>query len=158
MSILLKLEGVKGNSTKKGFEDTIEIETMAMGVANHGNTDPSNLGRGVGIPTGNTLSLTKRMDMATPTLYQACAQGKSHATATISIVRNVESGANPDMVYTLKNVIVASLGTTAVDMEGSDSVLLSFSEIEITYKTQGTDAAGKGNTSAKWNFATNNKG
>ncbi|MCP1117729.1 Hcp family type VI secretion system effector [Robbsia andropogonis] len=154
MAILLKLDGVKGNSTMDGFADTIELEAISFGISNHGNVDPSNSGRGSGIPSGNTISITKRMDMSTPPLYQACADGKSHAEATISIVRNADKP-TADMVYKLTNVIVVNVGCNAMDMDGSDSILLSFSAIEITYKTQNKDATGKGNTSAKWDFTTN---
>ena len=70
----IKIPGVDGESTRKGFEKQIAILSFSLGASN-----PSSIGAGGGGGAGkasiSSFNLMKHSDITSPLLFQACCQG-----------------------------------------------------------------------------------
>lgn len=141
VEIFLKLDGIDGESEKTGAEKQIEVFSFSNGASN-----PSSVSFGTGSGAGkvdlSSISLQKQLDKASPKLFLACCKGDHIATGTM-IVRESTGSDNPQIYYQydMKQVFVDSIswGGAAGGGKPSESVSLSFKQIEITYWPQNAD-------------------
>jgi type VI secretion system secreted protein Hcp len=136
----MKLGDIKGEATDTDHKDWILIESWSWGESNPGY---------VGVPTSEKanfqdLSVTKRVDKATPKLMLACASGQQITSGTLVFTTRAPGTDNePYLKYELKDVLISSFQHGGGAADGSlptESVSLNFSKIEMTYFA--VDAAG----------------
>lgn len=157
VEIFLKLDGIEGESEKKDAENQIEVFSFSNGASN-----PSSVSFGTGSGAGkvdiSSLSLQKQLDKASPKLFLACCKGTHIATGTM-IVREATGDDNPKIYfqYDMKEVFVDSIswGGAAGGGKPSESISLSFKQIEITYWPQKADGTLGDKIPAGWNVAQN---
>lgn len=154
----LKIEGIPGESTAKGYEKQIEIQGYSHNV--HQSTDISASSSG-GATTGRTthsdFSITKPVDLASPVLLQRCCDGSHIPSLTLTLVRSGGESKVPFMVYTLTNLVVSDV-SYAGDKDGlpHESVSFNYGKIEWIYTQQKrAGGGGGGNTTGSWNLETN---
>jgi len=143
VEIFLKLDGIDGESEKKGAEGWIEIFSFSNGASN-----PSSVAFGTGSGAGkvdiSSLSLQKQLDKSSPLLFQKCCQGTHVATGHM-IVRESTGGATTETYfqYDMTEVFVDSIswGGAAGGGKPSESVSLSAKSLTVTYWPQ--DSTGK---------------
>ncbi len=144
----LKLNGVEGESNKKGFEKCIELDSFSWGVTQQGSFQHGT-GGGTGRSFAQDLHVTKQIDCASTKLFQKCASGE-HITSGILTFRKA-AGKQAVDYFTVKltDLIVSSVsfsGASSGDALG-ESVSLAFAKISQEYKTQ--DNTGKGSTNGE---------
>lgn len=142
----LKVEGIEGEATRKGFEKQIEIMSFSLGAAN-----PTSIGSGGGGGSGkatlSSLSLMKTSDKSSPVLFQSCCQGKHFPKATVTLHKAGGDEAVDYLVYELERVYVESIqwsgSSGGGDDRPSESLSLAFGKITVTY-TEQTQTGAKG--------------
>ncbi len=159
MEIFLKLDGIDGESQKKGAENWIEIFSFSNGASN-----PSSVAFGTGSGAGkvdlSSLSLQKQLDKASPKLFLNCCNGSHIATGQM-IVRESTGGDTTQTYYQydMTEVFIDSIswGGAAGGGKPSESVSLSAKSLQITYWPQDAKGTLGNKIVAGWNVATNTK-
>lgn len=147
----LKLGTIEGESTAKGVEKYIEIESFTFGVDNAASYD-----RGGGLASGKAqahpLNFSKIFDKSTPMIYKACSRGEHIGKAELICRKNTGKADETYLTITLTEVLVtnsSSSGSNGFPIP-SDSFSLSFNKIEMEYKEQ--DAKGALGKPSKMSF------
>ncbi len=132
--IFLKLDGIDGESQDEVHKNEIQIDSYSMGVVNAG----AGGGAGQGKAMVNDMHFTMKVNRSSPNVFISCCTGRPISTATVTVRK--AGGDNPLEYETIKlsNVFVSSYSkATHSDGEiGIESVSLTFSKVEYTYKPQ----------------------
>jgi type VI secretion system secreted protein Hcp len=137
----LKIDGIEGEATRKGFEKQIDILSFSWGGSN-----PATIGvrggGGGGKGTLSSLNVMRKSDSASPKLFQKMMEGEHIKKATLTL--NKAGGKAPvDFIkYELETVYIDSVQTSG--SEGGDdapmeSIGLTFGKITFTYTPQKAD-------------------
>ena len=148
----LKLDGIKGESTDDKHKGEIDILSFSWGLsqASAGSAAGAGLGGGVGKAHFQDITITKKVDAATPLLFLNCANGADIATGLLTVRK-----AGGDQLEYLKIKLTHSLimsakahGSEATPLPGGisdeipiEEILISFQKIEFNYQPQ--DSTGK---------------
>jgi len=151
----LKIEGVEGESTRKGFEKQMEILSFSWGASN-----PSTIGAGGGGGGGGKVSVSsfnimKKSDSASPLLFQACCQGDHYPKATVTLNKSGGKAAIDFLKYEFEEVYVDSVqwsGSSGGDDTPAESVSFSFGKVSVTYTGQKPDGSKGSPTVGAWDL------
>jgi type VI secretion system secreted protein Hcp len=149
----LKLEGVPGEATAKGFEKQIELYSFSWGASNAVSHSSSG-GMGAGKASVSSFNFMKKSDAASPMLFQGCCTGHHFPTATVTLRK--AGGTQIDFLkYEFSDVLVESVqwsGSSGGDDTPTESVSIAFGKVEITYTPQDSKG-GKGSpVAAGWDI------
>ncbi len=154
----LILDGIQGESKKKGYENSVEVVSWSWGETNP-TSNASGGGQGAGKVSMKEFSFTMRTSKASPPLFLACAKGSPIKSATLCVAK--VSGTSPEYLrWKLQDVTVASFSTQS-DPAGSatalpmDSVTLRFNRVDVEYTPFGTDGKPQGKVKAGWDLKAN---
>jgi type VI secretion system secreted protein Hcp len=141
----LQLDGVQGESTRKGFEGQIELLSFTLGASN-----PSTIGAGGGGGAGKVsltpFNLMKVTDKASAALFQACCTGKHFPKAKVTLHKAGGDEAVNYLVYEFEKVFIEDLswsGSSGGDDRPTEAVALAYGKVTITYIPQ-TETGAKG--------------
>ena len=156
---------INGESTLKGFEKFVEIQSYSHGVSNNIQWTTSNTGRSTGRPNLQELTISKNLDATTPLLNFHCTKASNLGAVKIHLVRQdaTSDGKNQNaidyMIYELTDVMISSVsvggGGGAIPTE---TISLNFSKITWTYDAQKPDTGKEGVVVQYWDMATNTGG
>jgi type VI secretion system secreted protein Hcp len=138
--IFAKLGDIKGESTDDKHRDQIELLSWSWGVANTG-AHSAGGGAGAGKASFQDLSITHKLDKASPMLLRGCATGQHLKEATITR-RKAGKGQQEYLVIKLNDVIITSV--SEADSSGSDqteTVTLAFAKVDVEYRPQKADGS-----------------
>ena len=153
----LKIDGVNGESTRKGFEKQMEIHSFNWGASNPTTIGAGGGGGGGGKVAVSSFNIMKKSDAASPLLFQACCQGDHYAKATVTL--NKAGGKAPvDFIkYEFEKVYVESVqwsGSTGGDDTPSESVSFAFGKVSFTYTPQNPDGSKGSPAVGAWDLTT----
>lgn len=155
--LVMKIDGVEGECTLKGYEKQITCLSYNHGISNPMQMDVANIGRSRGRCIHQDFSITKNLDKATTLLNYKCAMGANLKPITFTVLRASGDAAHkPMMIYTLENPVISSVsvsgggGSTPVE-----TVAINYTKIKWEYKVQDKDMADPGSVAAEWDQATN---
>jgi type VI secretion system secreted protein Hcp len=137
----LKIDGIDGESTKKGFENQIEIESFSWG-ATQSTSQATGSGSGSGKVDMQHFSFTTKINKSSPKLMVACATGQ-HIPSAILTARKAGGKQEEYLKWKLSDIVVSSYqtgGSAGSDTVPTDQFSLAFSKIVTEYKPQ--DAKG----------------
>jgi type VI secretion system secreted protein Hcp len=147
---------INGESTLTGYTNKIEILSYSHGVAQQITGDQSNQKRTSGKPNHQDFTITKYLDLASPSLVSACNQATPLPTVTMTIGQNESGKVNAYMVYTLTNALVSSVSVGGGGGgKPQETVTFNYTAISWAYKLQTAAVGDSGNNSTTWNLATN---
>ena len=155
---LLKLDGIKGESTDSKHKDEIEIESFSWGVTNPG-TFSSAGGGGAGKCSFQDLHLTSRVSVASPNLMVACASGQ-HIKSAVLTVRKAGKEQQEYYIVKLSDTLVSSFqsgGSEGANALPVDQFSLNFAKIEFEYKAQKPDGTLGAPVKGGWDLKQNKK-
>ena len=140
----LKIEGVDGESTRKGFEKQMEIQSFSFGASN-----PSTIGAGGGGGGGGKVSVSsfnimKKSDAASPLLFLTCCQGDHYPTAVVTLNKSAGKAPIDFIKYEFEEVYVDNIqwsGASGGDDTPMENVSFSFAKVSITYTPQKPDGS-----------------
>jgi type VI secretion system secreted protein Hcp len=130
--IFLEIEGIGGEATTPAHAGTIEVLSWSWGISQTA---------GVG-----TVSVIKRIDKATPLLFQDCTDGTVIPLAAVYLTR--EDG-QTYLKYELTTVIVSSIshgGDVNGDGLPDETLVLTFGGATLTYTQFDTTGKAVGQT------------
>jgi type VI secretion system secreted protein Hcp len=137
----LKIDGIDGDSTRKGFEKQIEVLSFSWGGSN-----PSTIGvtggGGGGKGTLSSLNIMKKADGSSPKFFQKCMEGEHIKKASLTLNKAGGKAAVDFVKYELETVYIDSVqysGSGGGDDTPIESVSLSFGKVTYTYTPQKAD-------------------
>lgn len=150
----IELEGVKGESTRKGFEGQIELLSFSFGASN-----PTTIGSGGGGGAGkvsiSAFNFNKWSDAASPPMFQACCQGKHFPKAKVTLHKAGGDEAVDYLVYEFEKCYIENIswsGSSGGDDRPMESVAMAFGKVTVTYTPQ-TETGAKGSpVVASWDL------
>ena len=139
---LLKIDGIKGESTDSKHKDEIEIESFSWGASNPGSFASAS-GGGSGKVNFQDVHFTSRVSVASPNLMVACATGQ-HIKSAILTVRKAGKEQQEYYIVKLSDTLVSSYqsgGSEGSNALPVDQFALNFAKIEFEYKSQKPDGS-----------------
>jgi type VI secretion system secreted protein Hcp len=136
----LKIDGVDGESTKKGVENHIEVLSWSWGETNTGSMSHGT-GGGTGRISMQDFSFTMTINKATPKLLLACATGE-HIKSALLTCREAGKEQHPYLKIKFTDLLISSYqigGARGDDHKPVDHVSFNYSKIEIEYHAQKQD-------------------
>ncbi|WP_051366662.1 Hcp family type VI secretion system effector [Hamadaea tsunoensis] len=128
-TVFLKIDGIPGSSADARHKGEIEILSYSFGVANSGSSTGG--GGGAGKAVFQDLHVTKHVDVASPKLFLATANG-THLDHVVLTVERARRTGQPLLQVTLENVLVSSFANGGG--AGAEPVeQVSFTYQQITY-------------------------
>ena len=155
VDILIKIEGVDGESVIQDHEDEIDVLAWSWGMSQSGSMHVGG-GAGSGKVNIQDVSLTKYVDKASPSLMRACCNGEHLTEATLTI-RKAGKDALDYLKIKMSPVLVTSLDTGGSGGEDrlTENVTLNFAKVEVGYTPQKPDDTGDAEISLIWNVEKN---
>ena len=143
----LELPGVQGESQVLGFEKQIELASFQFGVSN-----PVQMGdeKVKGKPTFSELTVTKRLDRASPALMLRTATMAAFPTARVRVTKSSEAGESTVLRYCFTNVQVTSFSQSSGGDIPTESVALSYGTIVQSYTEQAGGGSKGGVFTSGW--------
>jgi type VI secretion system secreted protein Hcp len=155
VDILLKIEGVDGESVIDSHEGEIDVLSWSWGMTQSGSMHVGG-GGGSGKVNMQDISLTKYVDKASTNLMRACCNGEHLSSATLTVRK---AGKNPVdyMVITMEPVLVTSLSTGGSGGEDrlTENVSLTFAKVKVGYTPQKPDGTPDAAIELTWNVEKN---
>jgi type VI secretion system secreted protein Hcp len=138
----LKLDGIDGESGDAQFPKHIQLESWSWGETNSGQHSAGG-GGGTGKVSMQDFHFVMLMNNASPTLAQACANGRHIGFAELNCRK---AGDTPQVFLKIKltDLLVSSYqtgGSAHGELVPTDQISLNFAKIEVAYGKQ--DAKGK---------------
>jgi type VI secretion system secreted protein Hcp len=155
---VLKLDGIKGESTDSKHKDEIEIESFSWGATQPG-TFSSGGGGGAGKVSFQDIHFTSRVSVASPNLMVACASGQHIKVATLT-VRKAGKDQQEYYIVKLSDNLVSSYqsgGSEGSNALPVDQFSLNFAKIEFEYKSQKPDGTLGAPVKGGWDLKQNKK-
>ena len=162
MYLEIKTPDVAGESTSSQGTGLIEVLSFSHGVSMPLTFGASNTSRAHGRCQHQDFTISKYVDIASPTLNALCCGGDDIATIILHIFKADSTSTTPIeyLTYTLTSCIVTSC---AVGGSGGDAptetVTFNYGKIVWAYIKQGPAAGGanKGTMSTNWDLSLNKK-
>ena len=140
MAIYMKFGDIKGSVTTDGFKDWVELGSFQWGVGRSVNsTSGSSDTREGSEPSVSEIVVTKRMDKASPKLWQDAVGGDFSKDVTISMTTTTKDKVETFVEYDLKEVGLSGYSSNGrSDDAPAESLSLNFSQ--VTWKYIGRDS------------------
>ena len=155
VDILLKIDGVDGESVIDGHEKEIDVLAWSWGMTQSGSMHVGG-GGGSGKVNIQDVSLTKFVDKASTNLMRACCNGEHLKEATLT-VRKAGKDAVDYVKIKMSPVLVTSLSTGGSGGEDrlTENLTLNFAKMEVGYTPQKEDGTADAEISLIWNIEKN---
>ena len=148
----IKFEGVDGESTHKDHKGEIEVLSWSWGVSNASATAGGGSGKGKGDP--GAFNFMHIYDKASPVLAKKCTQGVHFPTVTLTARKSGE-GQKEFLKVVMKEVFITAVHPSGGGSgEISESVSMTYGDIEFTYKPQDDKGGTGGDIKYGWNAKT----
>jgi len=142
--ILVKIDGIDGESQDKELKNHIEIYGWGFSIHAEGSFQ-AGTGGGKGKAIYSDFNFSKAADVASAPILQAIAEHKHIKEVTIN---NRKGGGDARLTFVkikLTNVRITNVSTSAgADGSVQESVSMNFEKIEYTYQAQDEKGAKKG--------------
>jgi type VI secretion system secreted protein Hcp len=131
----LKLDGIPGESVDSKHKGEIDVLSWSWGESQPAPMSPGG-GGGTGKVAMTDLHVSANLSKASPQLLLACAAG-THIKGAVLTGRKGGKAQGEFLTFSLSDVLVSAYQTGGATAEAPlDSISLSFSKIEMTYREQ----------------------
>ncbi len=124
----LKIEGIPGESTARGFEGQIEVQSWSWGETQTGAMRGREGTILADAARPQPFIITKRIDKASPLLAKALASGQHFPSATITLCR-AGGEKQPYMRYVLHDCMITSIKPVAGDVP-MEQISFNYTKVE----------------------------
>ncbi|HTG44333.1 MAG TPA: type VI secretion system tube protein Hcp [Verrucomicrobiae bacterium] len=154
----LKIEGVECESTDGKHKNEIDIESWSWGETNSGSHAYGG-GGGAGKVSMNDISITMRVNKASPKLLLACANGE-HIKGALLTCRKAGKEQQEYLKIKFSDLLVSSYqtGGSKGDVVPVDQISINFSKIEYEYYPQDEKGGLGSKIPVHWDLKTNKGG
>lgn len=157
-NIFWEIDGIKGESTSEQGKEMVELLSYNHGVSMPLTAGPSNTSRASGRAVHQDFTVTKYLDITSPTLNLKCSGGEDIKAMKIHVWKADAAGKpHKYMQYTFDSVIVTSVTVGAGGDQPIETVTFNYKKITWDYAQQLQAAPGgaKGKASANWSLEKN---
>jgi type VI secretion system secreted protein Hcp len=127
----LKLDGIKGESTDKIHKGEIEIDGFSLSA--QGSIQASGGGGGAG-KTVQSFQITKKLDKASPLLFQAVATGQHFKDAVLSFTRKAGGKEQTYLKFEFQGILISGVQDGASDKaSAAEQVSFAFQKCKETF-------------------------
>ncbi len=137
---LLKIKTIDGESTQKGHEKWIELQSWSWGESNAGSSAIGS-GAGSGKVSMQDFHFTMEYGISSPKLFLACAAGE-HIGDAILHIRKAGGDQQVFVEWKFTDILISSYHTGGSGHGNplpTDQVSFNFTKIEMEYKPQKKD-------------------
>lgn len=153
VTMFLKIDGIDGESADSTHRNTIDVLAFSEGASSTQRNK-----RAGSIPNFENISVTKWLDVSSPTLRLRMAQGAVIPRATLTVRK---TGEQPFVFYKveLRNLRITSVSTGGSGGEDrlTENLSFNFTEIRWTYTKQNSDGSAGEVVTEGWDIAANKK-
>ena len=137
VDLFLNIETIKGEAQDSKHKGEMDLTQWKWGAVNAGSSHVAS-GGGSGKVQVQDMSVTKQVDLASPSLMLACCSGKHFPTATLTVRKAGGPQQLEYYVITMYDVVVSSWTSGVGDVKEiqSEQVSLNFARFKIDYKVQ----------------------
>lgn len=134
MAIYMRINDVTGDVTTKGYEGWILLSSIDNGVSRAIETKVGRVAdRDNAVPCFQAVELTKKIDLATPKLYQYACEATVMPVVEIHLCSTGKE-LMPYAKYQLHNVMISSYHESAIGEEHPHEIIvLNFTKIQKSY-------------------------
>jgi type VI secretion system secreted protein Hcp len=157
---LLEIDGVKGESTHKMGKDQIELLSYSNGESMPMERTNSNTSRASGRADHKDFTISKLLDLSSPTLYEKCCTGEEIKSIKLHVFKADAKGAPLEFVtYVFENCLITSISMSgSTDGQPTESVSFNYLTVKWTYNQQEAAKGGKkGKSEGGWSVKENKK-
>lgn len=154
----VKLQGIDGESTDAKHKNWIEVLNFNLSASN-----PVTVGSGVGgLSAGRVqipgFSFTKRVDKATPAIFNKCCSGDPIPKVEVEICKH-SGDKHCYLKYIFTNAMISSTSPSGFGGEeiATEGVSIAFGKIEIEYTPTGHDGKPGTKVPTSWDLTKNDK-
>ena len=152
----LKLDGIKGESKDSKHKGEIQIESFSLGAHNSGTAGVGG-GHGAGKVVLQDLTCTHKMDIASPSLFLHCCNGKHIKEGTL-VARKAGETQLEYLKIKMTDILISSVQDAGhAGSETHENFTMNFAKIEIEYHEQNEKGASAGKSNAGWDVQKNEK-
>lgn len=130
---------IVGESTRKDFEDSIEILSFSMGASNPVTIGSSAKGGGAGKASLSPFSFMKHCDAASPLMFQASCRGLHFPKVKVTLRKAGGTSPVDYLVYEFEKCYLDSVswsGASGGDDRPIESCSMTYGKVTVTYTPQ----------------------
>jgi len=160
-NIFWEIDGIKGESTSAQGKGMIELLSFSHGVSMPLSSGPSNTSRASGRCVHQDFTITKQVDLASPTLNLKCCAGDDIKSMKLHVWKADSAGKPLEyLTYTFESCILTSVSVSLGGGQPVEKVTYSYKKIIWDYGQQKQEQPGgaKGKNSANWSLEDNKGG
>lgn len=154
MSMFLKISDVEGDSTVKGFENQIEVNSFSFSSSQSTSPIRSNTSHTDGRPSLSLFNFTKSCDKASPIICKKLWSGATLASAEFTACRDEGGSLIAFLTIKLENIVIANYSVSGGGGVPYENVALNYAKIEINYIPQKNEGGTSGNVPASYDLTT----
>ncbi|EYF02866.1 Hcp family type VI secretion system effector [Chondromyces apiculatus] len=157
-NVFWEIEGIKGESTSAQGKEMVELLSFNHGVSMPLTAGPSNTSRASGRAVHQDFTVTKYLDITSPTLNLKCSGGEDIKAMKVHVWKADAAGApHKYMQYTFESCIVTSVSVGGGADQPIETVTFNYKKISWEYAQQLQTAPGgaKGKAAAAWSLEQN---
>lgn len=158
VDMFLKIEGVTGESVDAKHSGEIDVLSWNWGLSQSGSMHVAT-GGGSGKVNVQDMTLTKKVDKASPVLFKYCCDGNHFPSATMTVRK--AGGASPVdyLKVEMKEVLISNISTggSGGDDTVMETVSLNFAKVKLLYTPQKPDGSADAVVEQGWDIAKNEK-
>jgi type VI secretion system secreted protein Hcp len=153
----LKLDGIPGEATGSGHEKEIDIYSWSFGATNAAQSAIGG-GGGVGKVNMHDITVSKKSDKSSTTLFLDCCNGTHIKEGTITC-RKAGGDQQDFMKVKLTDILISSYqaGGSQGDDTPTESVTLNFAKVQVTYSPQKPDGTLDSALNSGWDVKASKK-
>jgi len=144
MAIYMKIKGIDGHVTTKGYENWIELQNFNFNVSRNLSTTTGNVAdRERTKPTLSELTINKEIDKTTPDLFSAACGtregGKAIDEIDIHVCHTSGDSVKPYIEYKLNNVLLSNYqiqgDKKCETSRPAETIALNYDKIQMNFTT-----------------------
>lgn len=150
--IYLKLDGITGDSTARGYEKWIQLNDFSFEVANK-TTITAGAGSGASKAVAQPISINKNFDAASIPLFLNTTMGKAIEKGQIVFVKNTGNERQAALTIDLEKIFISNFSL----YDTHENIELSYGAITFKYNVVGPDGKTASTITGGWDFTKNQK-
>jgi type VI secretion system secreted protein Hcp len=158
LDMFLKLAGIEGESTDAKHKGEIDVLAWSWGLSQP-EVSSGGGGSGAGRVKIENISVEKLVDLASPLLLLASAQGSHISDGTLTTRKAGKNGAD-FLLFKMTDVVVTSvqLGASKSVDNPTENITIGFRKVEFDYQQIKSDGSLGAAKSFKWDVAAGKSG